>query len=115
MRLRFPSRKVCQRFDLIYETQGCQRAVNYLTRCYEVGRLALIIDGRKVVTTKAHKKYAAHYYKNKAYFVRRYLSKRTVLHEVFHHLVDQKQITMPLRQEERNAERFARFIMKHRF
>lgn len=114
MRLRLPSKTTCEKFFLAYELKGCQEAVNYLTRYYGVRRLKLIVDGRKVLTTKAHKKYAAHYYKNKAYFVRRFLNKRIVLHELYHHLIDGKGITMPLRQEEKNAERFARAIMRKR-
>lgn len=114
MRLRFPSRKVCQRFALIYETQGCQRAVDYLTQYYGVRRLKLIIDGRKVITTKTHKKYAAHYYRNKAYFVRRFLNRSTVLHELFHHLVEAKRLTMPLYEEERRADEFGRKFMRRR-
>jgi hypothetical protein len=114
MRLRFPSRKACRLFHLTYELEGAQRAVNYLTRYYRVKRLKLVVDGRKVIATRAHKKYAAHYYRSRAYFVKKFLKRKIVLHELFHHLIDQKQITMPLRQEERDAERFARFVMKKR-
>jgi hypothetical protein len=112
MRLRLPSRKVCERFHFTYELEGCQKAVNYLTRYYGVRRLKLVVGGRRVMAKRTHKKYAAHYYRNRAYFVRRFLNKRTVLHELYHHIVDAKRITMPLGEEERKAEEFAREVMK---
>lgn len=114
MRLKRPFRNVCEKFHLTYELEGAQRAVDFLTRYYGVRRLELIVDGRKVVTTRTHKKYAAHYYKNKAYFVRRFLTKPTVLHETFHHLISAKIIDLPLGKEERMAEEFAKFVMKRK-
>jgi hypothetical protein len=98
----------------MYELKGAQRGANVLTSYYGVRRLKLVVDGRKVLTTKAHKKYMAHYYRSSAYFVKRFFNKPTVLHELYHHIVDAKRITMRLREEERNAERFARFVMKKR-
>lgn len=107
MRLRLPSRKVCERFRLIYELHGAQKGANVLTEYYGVRRLKVVVDGRRV-----YKAYSAIYLKNRAYFKRRFVSKRIVLHELYHHIVEAKRITMPLREEERRAEEFAREVMK---
>jgi hypothetical protein len=112
MRIRIPSKKVCEKFVLIYELEGCQTAVNYLTAYYGIRRLKLIVDGRRVMRTKTHKTYLAHYCRNKAYFTRRGMNKRNVLHELYHHLVDIKGIEMPRWKEERMANLFVREVMK---
>ena len=107
MRVRVPNRKVREKFLLIYELEGCQKAVNYLTRYYGIRRLNIIVDGRRVMRTKTHKTYSAHYYRNKAYFTRRGLTKRLVLHELYHHIVEAYGLNMILSEEERGANRFA--------
>jgi hypothetical protein len=52
------------------------------------------------------------YLKNRAYFKKREIRKRLVLHGLFHHLVEAKGLTMPLREEERRADEFARNVMR---
>lgn len=78
MRIRTPSRRVCERFVLIYELEGCQKAVNFLTNYYGVRRMKVVIDGRKTGDGNT-----ACYIENKAYFTKRGLNKRTVLHDIF--------------------------------
>jgi len=70
MRIRIPSRKVCERFLLIYELEGCQKAVNFLSRYYGVRRMRIIVDGRR-----AGKGNRACYFENRAYFTKKGLKK----------------------------------------
>jgi len=77
MRIRIPSKKVCERFLLIYELEGCQKAVDLLARHYGVRQMRIIVDGRK-----AGKGNRACYSESKAYFTKRGLNKGCVLHEL---------------------------------
>jgi len=63
MRIRIPPKKVREKFLIIYELEGCQKAVNFLTEYYGVRRMKIILNGRKVC-----KRFIAHYFKNEAYF-----------------------------------------------
>lgn len=107
MRLRLPSRNVCERFHLTYELEGAQKGANVLTGYYRVRRMKIVVDGRRV-----YKAYSAEYLRNRAYFKRREIRKRLVLHELYHHLVEAKRLTMPLYEEERRADEFARKVMR---
>ncbi|MGQ9461047.1 MAG: hypothetical protein ACUVRA_07445 [Candidatus Bathyarchaeaceae archaeon] len=109
MRIRIPSKRACKRFLLIYELEGCQKAVNYLTKYYGIRKMKLIVDGRRVMRTRTHKTYLAHYYRNKAYFTKRGLTKRNVLHELYHHIAEAYGIEV--RDEEKLANRFAKEIL----
>jgi hypothetical protein len=85
MRL-LPSRKVCEEFWITYDLKGCQKAVDFLTRHYGIRRMKIVLDGKKV-----HKKswLACYYYdQHTAYFKKRGLTKRYVLHELYHHIVE---------------------------
>jgi len=111
MRIRVPRKKVREKFLLIYELEGCQKAVNYLTRYYGIRKMSVIVDGRRVMRTKTHRTYLAHYYRNKAYFTKRGLTKRLVLHELYHHIVDVYGLDMAVAEEERGANRFAKEVL----
>jgi hypothetical protein len=80
MRIRVPSRKTRERFLLVYELEGCRKAADFLTRYYGVRPMRIVLNGRKV-----GRKYAAYYLQNRAYFTKRGLNKRLVLHELYHH------------------------------
>jgi hypothetical protein len=103
MRIRIPSRKVCERFFLIYELKGCQEAVNVLSIYYRVRRMEVVLDGRR-----AGRGNRGCYFENKAYFTKKGLSKRTALHEFYHHLVDTRGWELPSRIEEKRANLYAR-------
>ena len=66
-------------------------------------RLKVILDGKKV-----GKGYVGYYLKNRAYFTKRGLTKRIILHEFCHHLIDTKGLQMPIGKEEKEANNFAR-------
>jgi hypothetical protein len=106
MRIRIPSRKIRERFLLIYELEGCQKAVDFLTKYYRVRRMRIILNGRKVGNGDS-----AVYFKNKAYFTKRGLNKQNVLHELYHHVADIKRLEMSLAKEEREASKFARAVL----
>lgn len=108
MRIRIPSRKVREKFLLIYELEGCQKAVDFLTKYYGITKMHIIVDGRRVMRTKTHKTYSAHYYRNKAYFTKRGLTKRLLLHERYHHLVYVNGLDITKTREERAANNYAR-------
>ena len=85
------------------------RAVDYLTRHYRVRQIRIILNGRKVGNGDI-----VVYFENKAYFTKKGLNKRTVLHELFHHLVYVSGLEMPQRMEEKAANDYARnFLSQH--
>jgi len=101
--IRVPSKKVRERFLLVYELEGCQKAVDFLTKHCKVRRMRIVLEGRRVGNGDI-----AVYFENKAYFTKRGLSKRTVLHELYHHLVYANSLDMPSTKEERAANTYAR-------
>jgi hypothetical protein len=109
MRLRFPSRNVCDKFHLTYELEGAQKGATVLTSYYRVRRMKIVVDGRRV-----SKGYLAEYLRNNACFKRREIRKRLVLHELYHHIVEAKGIVFKRREEERLADEFARKVMRKR-
>ena len=110
MRIRVPSKGVRERFLLIYELEGCQKAVDFLTKYYGVRRMKIKLNGRKVGNGDI-----AVYFKNRAYFTKRGLGKRTVLHELYHHLVYVEGLELSQRMEEKTANKYARdFISEQR-
>jgi len=110
MRIRVPSRKVCEKFFLIYELEGCQEAVDFLARYYGIRRMRITLDGRR-----AGKGNRACYFENRAYFTRRGLNKRFVLHEFYHHLVCVKDWDMQSAGEEKYARNYAREFLRNRY
>jgi hypothetical protein len=109
MRIRVPSRKMRERFFLVYELEGCQKAVNFLTEYYGIRRMRIILDGRKVGNGDI-----AVYSENKAYFTKRGLTKRTVLHELYHHLIYVNDLDMTGTREETAANSYSKaFMSRH--
>ena len=107
MRIRIPSGKIRERFLSVYELEGCQKAVDYLTRHYRARRMRIILNGRKV-----GKGCVGWYLGNRAYFKKEGLTKRIVLHELYHHLVDSNGFELPLKAEEKEANSYAREFLK---
>jgi hypothetical protein len=103
MRIRIPSRKIRERFLLIYELEGCQKGVDFLTKYYGARRMKIKLNGRKVGN-----RWIASYFQNKAYFSKRGLKKKTVLHELYHHLAYVNGLDVPKTKEEKDANRYAR-------
>jgi hypothetical protein len=81
MKIRVPRKRLRERFLIIYELEGCKRAVDFLTEYYSVRRMKIILNGRKVDNGDD-----ACYFENKAYFTKRGLKKRILLHGFYHHL-----------------------------
>lgn len=102
-----PSRRVIEEFLLTYELKGCQKAVNLLTRYYGIRRMKIVVDGRRVGNGDE-----AGYEDNIAYFTKRGLNKRNVLHELYHHLSYVNDWVMSGRKEEKEASRYATKILK---
>jgi hypothetical protein len=107
MKIRVPSKKVCEKFHLTYELKGAQKGVDVLTEYYGVRRMKIVLDGRKV-----RRGGEAHYFENKAYFTKKGLKKRNVLHELYHHLVCVSDLEMPERLEEKEANSFSRELFE---
>jgi hypothetical protein len=103
MRFRVPSRKTRERFLLVYELEGCQKAVDFLTKYYGVRQMKIKLNGRKVGN-----RWVASYFQNRAHFTKRGLTKRTVLHELYHHLAYVSGLDVPKTKEERDANSYAR-------
>jgi hypothetical protein len=107
MRIRVPSRRVRERFLLIYELEGCQKAVDFLTEYYGVRRMRIVLNGKRVGCGDI-----AVYSKNRAFFTKRGLRRRIVLHELYHHLVYAKGLNISQRIEEKCANSFTREFRK---
>ena len=107
MRIRIPSKRICERFHLTYELKGAQKGANVLTEYYKVRRMKITVNDRIV-----GKWYSAEYFENVAVFTKRGLKKRNVVHELYHHVVESKGIKMLRREEEKNAYAFTREVMK---
>lgn len=56
MKVRIPSKRVCERFHLTYELEGAKRGVDVLTKYYGIGRMEIVVDGRRV-SGKWHAEY----------------------------------------------------------
>ena len=107
MRIRIPSKKVCEEFHLTYELKGAQKGVDVLTRYYGTRRMKIILDGRRVGNGDE-----ACYYDNKVYFTKKGLNKLNVLHELYHHVIGAYELDISERKEESQACRFARGVLK---
>jgi len=107
MKIRIPSKKVCEKFHLTYELKGAQKAVGVLIEYYKILRMKIILDGRKVT-----RGYECDYFEGIASFTKRGLKKRNVLHELYHHIVENKNCEMSERKEEREANIFARAVIR---
>lgn len=107
MRIPVPPKRIRERFLIIYEREGCQRAVNYLTEYYGVRKMKVILDGKRVGRRKSNG-WIASYRKGKAFFTKQGFKRRLVLHEFYHHLVAMKGLEMTLGEEEKNARSYSR-------
>jgi hypothetical protein len=88
--------------------EGAQEGVNFLAKYYGAKQMKVIFNGRKVC-----KGYIAYYLNGKAFFTRKGLEKRTVLHELYHHLIDAHKIDLSSRVEEKEANNYARTFFKN--
>jgi len=103
-----PSKKVCEDFYLTYELKGAQKAVDMLSRYYRIRRMKIVVDGRKVGNSDD-----ACYYGYTAYFKKRGLNNRNVLHEFYHHLANILDLDLSDSKEEREANRFSKIILRN--
>jgi hypothetical protein len=110
LRIRVPSGRICESFHLTYEPKGAQKGADVLTEYNTVRRMRIVLDGRKV-----NKKFLAEYRKSNGYFKKRGLTRRLVLHELYHHLVALKGLKTKRTNEEIEVDRFARQIMRRLF
>lgn len=107
MRIRIPPKKIREKFLIVYELEGCQKAVNFLTEYYGVRRMKIVLNGRKVGNGCT-----ACYSENRAFFTKKGLRKRTVLHELYHHLTYSKGLNNSDRIEEKEANNYAKEFLE---
>ena len=107
MQIRVPSKRVLERFRLTYELKGAHKGVDILTKHYRIPRMKIILDGRRVT-----RGCDCDYFEGVACFTKKGLNKRNVLHELYHHIVENLGLEIPENKEEREAERFANRIIK---
>jgi DNA repair photolyase len=69
--VKLPPRRVRERFLVIYELEGCKKAVNYLSKYYGVRRMRIVLNGKKV-----GKWCLGMYLKNCAYFKKEGLTRK---------------------------------------
>jgi len=70
--------------------------------------MRIVLNGRKV-----GKNCIGYYLENNTYFKKVGLNRKTVLHELYHHLVAVKRLEMPLRKEEKEAKDYPRCFFKN--
>lgn len=69
-----PPKTVCEEFSLVYELEGAQKAINFLSKYYGIKRMKIIVDGRR-----AGRNNLAYYLENNAYFTKNVLEKNSLL------------------------------------
>lgn len=69
--------------------------------------MRIVLDGRKV-----ERSCLGFYLKNTAFFTKKGLRKRIVLHELYHHLIEKKGLDIRLRTEENEANRYSKEIFR---
>jgi predicted SprT family Zn-dependent metalloprotease len=109
MKIRVPSKRVCEEFRLIYELRGAQAGVDFLTEYYGIRRMGIIVNGRRISKKKS---WRAEYYRAKGYFKRSTLNKSLVLHELAHHIVACDGLKVKRAREEKLANDFVRNVIK---
>ena len=107
MRIRVPSKCAIESFHLTYELNGVQNGADVLTGYYKIQQMKIAVDGRRVT-----RGYDGVYFENAAFFTKKGLNKRNVLHELYHHIVANMGFELPESTEEREADRFANRIIK---
>lgn len=105
--VKIPPNKIREKFLIIYELEGCQKAVNYLTKYYGVRRMKIILNDKRV-----GKECVAWYDENQACFKKEGLTKRIVLHELYHHLAESRDLEIPLRAEEKEGNYYAKSFVE---
>jgi len=107
MRVRVPSKRVLERFRLTYELKGAQKGIDVLTKYYRIPKMKIILNGRRVM-----RGCDCDYFEYVACFTKSGLNRQNVLHELYHHIIDNLELEIPEKKEEREAERFANRVMK---
>ena len=107
MKVRVPSKRVREEFFLTCELKGNQKGIDLLSEHYGIRRMKVVLDGRKVGYSNL-----ACYQGNKAFFSRKSLNKRNLLHEFYHHIIIETGIELPERVEEKEANNFAKEFLK---
>jgi hypothetical protein len=105
--IKLPPKQVREKFLIIYELEGCQKAVTFLTKNYGVRKMKIFLDGKRV-----GKDCIGCYVKNRAYFTKEGMNKRIVLHELYHHLVESNGLELSDRAEEKEANHYAKSFLK---
>jgi len=107
VKIRIPSKKVCERFHLTYELKGAQKGVDVLTKYYRIPKMKIILNGRRVMRACD-----CDYFEGIACFTKRGMNKRNVLHELYHHIVENKGLEISEKIEEREADSYAKLLLK---
>ena len=91
---------------MIYELEGAQKGTDILTKYYQITKMKIIVNGRRVM-----RGCDCDYFDNVACFTKSGLCKQNVLHELYHHIVENLGFEIPEKKEEQEARRFAGWIM----
>lgn len=106
LHIKLPPKRVRKEFLIIYELEGCQKATDFLTNYYGIRKMKIILNGKKVGKKKSNN-WVACYSKNRACFTVEGLTKKVVLHEFYHHLIEQNNLKLTTKMEEREANSFS--------
>ena|SRR3972149_8108264 len=107
MKRLIPSRKVRENVLLTYELKGAQKGVDLLAGYYDIRRMKIILDGKRV-----GRGYEACYDKFIGYFTKKGFHRKNVLHEFYHHLAFVCNFNMENNEEEKAANNFVINFLK---
>ena len=108
MHIRIPAKRIREKFLIIYELKGAQKAMVFLSKHYKIKPMRIILKGRKVGRNSE-----AVYVSGRAYFTKKGLRKATILHEFYHHIAAQKSLELSERIEEKEANSFSKQFLKN--
>ena len=91
----------------MHELKRAQKGVDFLTEYYGMPRMKIILNGRRVT-----RGCECDYFEGIACFTGKLLNKRNVLHELYHHIAENKELDVSERKEEREANMFARKVLR---
>ena len=111
MRKVIPSKRMCERFRLTYELKRAQKTVDLLARYYEIRRMKMIVDGRRVGDAD---RACCDDDNFTACFKKGTIGKCLVLHEFYHHLANLEDWDISERREGIEANGFASRVLERR-
>jgi hypothetical protein len=94
--------------EVLFDLRGerSTERVGVLTEYDRIPIMKIIVDGRRII-----RGCDGVYFEKTSCLTKNGLNKRNVLHELYHHIVENMGLKIPEKKEEQEAERFIRWII----